>query len=77
MDRNKKKINTSIWDFTYNNKKLPNPFTYLISDGWEAPFACKLEKNKMYYLKIVTTNKKTTFGYISSFKLNNYSYRPY
>ena len=77
MDRNKKKINTSIWDFSYSNKKLPNPFTCAITDGREASFACKLEKNKIYYLKIITTNKNWTYGYITRFNLSNYSYKPY
>ena len=77
MNSNKKKINISIWDFAYGNTKIPNPFTYLITDYWDATFACKLEKNKIYYIKITTTNKKTKYGYNSSFILKNYNYQPY
>ena len=78
MDKNKKKINTSFWQFTCN-KYIPNPFAFSTSYGWATvSFTCTLQKNKFYYLKIVTTNKKSTYGgYTSRFVLNNYSYRPY
>ena len=86
MNSDKKKSSIPLWDFECafspaDFHRRPNPFTFSTAEYfWGGPvaIACKLEKNKIYYLKIVTTNIKDTYGgYTSSFTLENTSYQPY
>ena len=81
MNSDKKKANIPLWNFEgafspADFTRWPNPFTFsFANNGWgPASFACKLEKNRIYYLKVVTTNNG---GYASSFTLENTSYQPY